>query len=238
VKDALWVQSGLVVTVDDVIKRAERLVGAGIINKILRKNESFRSIAYCYFDEEDTYPSTYGVSEMSTPIRESNTPEGTTKNTTKHHPDKNLSVVAVGEDLYHQLRSTLNIKRLPDNVAGISKQLFIQKFLQWMSLTPCSYVCNKTHNHTKIFDDNHKDNNKDNNNKNNLIFPSPPGISKFESPDDGIETTDLSLDSLSMLFSRLFFTAKIQLEALVRQKKGSICLFTCVCKYMDISTNI
>jgi hypothetical protein len=69
VKDALWVQSGLVVTIDDVIKRAERLVGAGIINKIIRNNESFRSIAYCYFDEEDTYASTNGVSEILNPIR-------------------------------------------------------------------------------------------------------------------------------------------------------------------------
>jgi hypothetical protein len=58
-----------VVTIDDVIKRAERLVGAGIINKIIRKNESFRSIAYCYFDEDDSYASPHGVSEITSPVR-------------------------------------------------------------------------------------------------------------------------------------------------------------------------
>jgi hypothetical protein len=42
---------------------------------------------------------------------ESKISEATTKNASRHHPDKNLSVIAVGEDLFHKLRSTLNIKR-------------------------------------------------------------------------------------------------------------------------------
>jgi hypothetical protein len=111
------------------------------------------------------------------------------------------------------------IFRLPDNVPGISKQFFIQKFVHWISLTPCSYVYRKTYQHTKIFDDNNKDNH---------VFPSPPGISKFKSLDDGIETMHLSLESLSTLFSRLFFTAKTQLDALVRQKEGCICINLCI----------
>jgi hypothetical protein len=120
--------------------------------------------------------------------------------------------------------------RLPDNVPGISKKLFMYKFLHWISLTPCSYTYNKPYNNEIFYNDK----------KDNRLFPSPPGISKFKSPYNMNKTKskDLSLESLSNLFSSLFFTATVQLEALVRQKKGSTCMLICVYKCIYKKTYI
>jgi Cullin family len=160
-KEILSDRNGLVATAEDIIRRAERLVSAGIIKKINSRSETFRSVAYCYFsDNEDENPSPpLKVSTATSRVMQSDL--GSIRKTALRisvnpleSPQDVISAEdggkVVGEDLYHRLRDVLNIKRLPDNAPGISQQLFIFKFIEWISTTKC---CVMGHNAVMQSDD-------------------------------------------------------------------------------------
>ena len=147
-KEILSDRNGLVATAEDIIRRAERLVSAGIIKKINSRSETFRSVAYCYFsdDEEESPSPPLKVSAATSRVMQSDL--GSTRKSALRisvnpleSPQDIINVEdggkVVGEDLYHRLRDVLNIRRLPDNAPGISQQLFIFKFIEWISTTKC-----------------------------------------------------------------------------------------------------
>jgi hypothetical protein len=156
VRGSLSDQSSLAATAEDVMRRAERLVAAGIINKVGGQRESFRSVAYCYFsDEEDDGPSfpipatAVVEGDGMTGAQSGQRPNNSSTPSLKRIPNIKdpkqgqdrwgAENRAVGEDLYHYLRITLEIKKLSDNAPGISKQLFLRKFIEWISVTQCSF---------------------------------------------------------------------------------------------------
>ena len=147
-KEILSDRNGLVATAEDIIRRAERLVSAGIIKKINSRSETFRSVAYCYFseDEEESPSPPLKVSAATSRVMQADL--GSNRKSALRisvnpleSPQDIISAEdggkVVGEDLYHRLRDVLNIKRLPDNTPGISQQLFIFKFIEWISTTKC-----------------------------------------------------------------------------------------------------
>ena len=147
-KEILSDRNGLVATAEDIIRRAERLVSAGIIKKINSRSETFRSVAYCYFsdDEEESPSPPLKVSVATSRVMQAEL--GSNRKSILRisvnpleSPQDIINAEdggkVVGEDLYHRLRDVLNIKRLPDNAPGISQQLFIFKFIEWISTTKC-----------------------------------------------------------------------------------------------------
>jgi hypothetical protein len=147
-KEVLSDRNGLVATAEDIIRRAERLVSAGIIKKINSRSETFRSVAYCYFsdDEEESPSPPLKVSAATSRVMQSDMGSNrkSALRVSVNPLDSPQDIISaedggkvVGEDLYHRLRDVLNIKRLPDNAPGISQQLFIFKFIEWISTTKC-----------------------------------------------------------------------------------------------------
>jgi len=108
------------------MRRAERLVAAGVIDKVsLGRTDSFRSVAYTYFTEEDddededvsTDVGTVGggaVAGAGTRGSNNGTNSTTTLSivtgqqlSTSSNTEGMGAVRAVGEDLYHHLRAVL-----------------------------------------------------------------------------------------------------------------------------------
>jgi hypothetical protein len=104
------------VTAEDVIRRSERLVSVGIIDKVPGNSETFRSVAYCYLAES----SAVAPVDEDTQIRAS------------YVCDK-----VYGHDLYNHLRIVLGIKSNPLNAPGVPLSLFKEKFLTWMMEAQC-----------------------------------------------------------------------------------------------------
>ena len=148
-KEILSGRNGLVASAEDIIRRAERLVSAGIIKKINSRSETFRSVAYSYFSDDEENPSTpLKVSVAASRVTQTDLGLGSNRKSALrisiNPADGPQDVInaedgsrVTGEDLYHRLRDVLNIKRLPDNAPGISQQLFILKFIEWISTTKC-----------------------------------------------------------------------------------------------------
>ena len=146
-REILSERNGPVATVEDVMRRAERLVAAGIIKKVCGRSESFRSVSYCYFsDDEEEEPSVV-IKASSAGPRADETSSASSRRSSLQPPAPQSSGVqievsptarkVVGEDLYHHLRAILNIKKLPDKAPGISRQLFNRKFVEWISTNQC-----------------------------------------------------------------------------------------------------
>ena len=149
-KEILSGRNGLVASAEDIIRRAERLVSAGIIKKINSRSETFRSVAYSYFSEDEVEsPSTpVKVSVAASRVTQTDLGPGLNRKSAlrisinpadgpQHVINAEDGSRVTGEDLYHRLRDVLNIKRLPENAPGISQQLFILKFIEWISATKC-----------------------------------------------------------------------------------------------------
>jgi Cullin family len=144
-REILSERNGPVATVEDVMRRAERLVAAGIIKKVCGRSESFRSVSYCYFSDDEEEESTVVIKASATGPRADEASSSRRSSLQPPTPQSSgvqieVSTTArkvVGEDLYHHLRSILNIKKLPDKAPGISRQLFHRKFVEWISANQC-----------------------------------------------------------------------------------------------------
>jgi len=106
----------------DIMRRGERLVSIGIIEKISLNTKSFRSVAYAYLPEIENDRNT-----------SSDTPQ----------PKESKSYGKVtGDELYGHLRIILRIRTLPVGCPGISKESFIRNFILWIAYTPCRLLPN------------------------------------------------------------------------------------------------
>jgi Cullin family len=146
-REILSERNGPVATVEDVMRRAERLVAAGIIKKVCGRSESFRSVSYCYFSDDEEEEPTVAIKASaaspradvasSTSSRRPSLQPSTPQSSGMQIEVSPAARKVVGEDLYHHLRSVLNIKKLPDKAPGISRQLFNRKFVEWISANQC-----------------------------------------------------------------------------------------------------
>lgn len=146
-REILSERNGPVATVEDVMRRAERLVAAGIIKKVCGRSESFRSVSYCYFSDDEEEEPAVVIKTSSVNPRADETNSASSRRSSLQPPTPQSSGIqievspaarkVVGEDLYHHLRSVLNIKKLPDKAPGISRQLFNRKFVEWISANQC-----------------------------------------------------------------------------------------------------
>lgn len=106
----------------DIMRRSERLVSVGVIEKISLSTNTFRSVAYAYLPEIETERSSL------------NSPQK--KKSTKAYEK------VTGDELYGHLRIILRIKTLPVGCPGISKDSFIRNFILWIAYTPCRLSLN------------------------------------------------------------------------------------------------
>ena len=101
----------------DVMRRGERLVSIGVIEKISLSTNTFRSVAYAYLPEIESDRSTNA---------------STAQLKTSKAYDK-----VIGDELYGHLRVILRIRTLPVGCPGISRESFIRNFILWIAYTPC-----------------------------------------------------------------------------------------------------
>lgn len=106
------------VSVDDVVRRSERLVSIGVIEKCVGNPNTLRSIAYSYLPES---------TEVSHSIASSQSLSTSSSSYLNTRP--------TGSDLYDHLRIVLNIRSV---TTGISLMLFTNKFHSWISRSPMS----------------------------------------------------------------------------------------------------
>ena len=107
------------VTDEDIIRRSERLVSLGVIEKVPGAADSLRSVAYSYLSEyacsggepTDTFTDLKDASQL---------PETMAR--------------ATGNDLFNHLKIVLGIARLPSTTPGIPRSMFKARFLSWTSL--------------------------------------------------------------------------------------------------------
>eukprot|EP01034_Spumella_vulgaris_P021920 gene21920-27998_t len=121
------------VVAEDVVRRTERLVSTGLIDKVVGNRETFRSVAYTYLSDATTEKSTAHTSSLPplplTPSR------GASSSFT---PPSQAAVS--GQDLFDHLRIVLNIHTLPHTArgkGGINKQVFKSSFIAWILSTKC-----------------------------------------------------------------------------------------------------
>lgn len=112
------------ITQEEVVKRCERLVSIGIIEKNLGNIETFRSVSYSYLSD---------LSMISTTTDENNIT--TLNNLIEYHPDQRMT----GVELYDHLRIVLNVKYLLSNqsITGITFSPFYIKLLNWLMEAKC-----------------------------------------------------------------------------------------------------
>jgi hypothetical protein len=105
------------VSAEDVIRRSERLVTDGIVDKVVGNSDTFRSVAYCYLSQ--------GTAVADEQEEESHVRAGFT------------CEKLYGHDLFNHLRIVLGIKTLPSSAPGIPLALFREKFLAWIVGAHC-----------------------------------------------------------------------------------------------------
>ena len=104
-----------IVSYDDIVRRTERLVNVGVIEKVPGSVDSLRSVAYAYLSEQvnvapnTNHAVTNDVSMPSTLAR------------------------ATGADLFNHLKIVLGIKQLPSHMPGIDASLFNTNLISWMT---------------------------------------------------------------------------------------------------------
>ncbi len=110
----------IMVTDEDILRRSERLVNAGIIEKVAGSLDSFRSIAYCYLSESAVKKSDKTVNKKSLDFGGGGNNSDTNKLT--------------GVDLFKHLRSLLEAERRDEISQSniISKDMFCKRFLKWL----------------------------------------------------------------------------------------------------------
>eukprot|EP00981_Chlorochromonas_danica_P000629 scaffold143_cov173-Ochromonas_danica.AAC.5 len=111
------------VSFDDILRRCERLVTIGVIDKLPANRDSLRSVAYSYLIDDDTPSSMPSACEI---------------NRLSALNERKLC----GIELFDYLRMILNIRSLPTNLPGIWWSLFKRKWLNWIveSRCSCDYV--------------------------------------------------------------------------------------------------
>jgi len=125
VRGALEEQSGVAASVEDVMRRAERLVAAGVIDKMsLGRSDSFRSVAYTYLSEEDAGgDDDDDAADVTGRVAADGAPAAADALALDGAGADGSGGRALGEDLYHHLRAVLGVRRLPDGAPGVSKQV-------------------------------------------------------------------------------------------------------------------
>lgn len=104
------------VSTDDVLRRSERLVSIGAIDKVVGNNETFRSIAYCYLsDTEDNLHRNTDLMQIS-----------------------NSLTFLYGQDLFDTIKLILGVKSSSLSASGIDFKEFKSSFLKWIMLSKCS----------------------------------------------------------------------------------------------------
>ncbi|RYH32039.1 hypothetical protein EON65_01405 [archaeon] len=106
------------VSFDDIMRRCERLVSVGIIDKQAGNRESLRSTAYGYIVDSESQSSAKDPGALALIL------------------DKKVS----GADLFDHLKVILSIRSLPASAPGINFDLFRRKFLSWILESQCNWL--------------------------------------------------------------------------------------------------
>lgn len=120
VRSALKDHTG--VSAEDIMRRSERLVSIGVIDKVAGNPDTFRSVAYSYIADAEAPSSSVTGS-----------PADLTKG--NYVCDK-----VYGQDLYNHLRIVLGIRSLSSNATGVSRSLFAHKFISWIIGAQCDMM--------------------------------------------------------------------------------------------------
>lgn len=116
------------VSSEDIMRRSERLVSIGVIDKVVGNSDSFRSVAYCYIADVEA-PTT-----VTTDSSNNNNNNSDLLGTGNVVCDK-----VYGQDLYNHLRIVLGIRSSSSSSlpGGVSKTQFVHRFISWMINANC-----------------------------------------------------------------------------------------------------